>query len=387
MGLRQFLVSGRLNTLEARADLNPDNEYPDIDDQLYRRQRELKGSRPRVTVKEALGVPAVYRAVTLLSTTAASLQLKEYVERAEVEPASVVRRPARQWTPGAFTRDTVFHMATRGEAIWLVRERDYQGFASNLLPVAPEAIKSDWDGVEHDWYRFDKNGKRINYRREDVVHIPLVRDPDTGRGLGPMQVCGVALNVAVEADMWASRFFVGAIPSIFLESKVPLSGDDPAYIKQKWLTDPPNVPKVGYNLTPHMLDLNPEAAQLLGTQKNARGSVALMFGIPGRLLEYSEPGASLTYANVGGLATELVRLTLAPVYLEQIEQAFSDLRPRGHELRYDVEGLERADPKTRMEIHKSAIEAGIYTPEYAAHQEGIGGGSPEVIPAPLREVG
>lgn len=278
------------------------------------------------------------------------------------------------------------YMASRGEAIWLVKERDVAGFASDLVPVAPETMKSDWNGVEHDWYSIRSDGKRIDYARDNVIHIPLMRDPATGRGIGPLQACGVAVNVAVEADRWASRYFLGSIPSVFLESKVPLAGDDPDTIKRKWLGDPPNVPKVGYGIQPHPLNVNPETAQLTGSRMYSRGDAALILGIPGRMLEYAESGSSITYANVGDLATELVRLTLGPSYLEQIEQAFSDLRPRGTEVRYDVAGFERADAKTRYGIHAQAIASGIYDAEYAAQQEGVSGTFPEVRPAPLKVV-
>jgi HK97 family phage portal protein len=367
--------------------LDPDATYPDIDAQLYARQRAHVSSRPAATIGEALGIPAIFRAVTLLSTVAASLQLKEYVNGREVTPAApVIRRPQRAWTPGAFTRQTVLNMAAYGEAIWIVKERDAGGLASDLVPVKPTLLKSDFSGIVHDWYTYDRNGKRFDYNRADVVHIPFIQDPGDGRGRGPLQMCGVATNVAVEAEYWASRFFVGSIPSVFLESKVPLAGDDPATIKDKWLTDPPNVPKVGYGIEPHVLPLNPETAQLTASRMYSRGDAALMFGIPGRMLEYSESGSSITYANVGDLATELVRLTLSPVYLEQIEQAFSDLRPRGTEVRYDVEGFERADAKTRYEIHEKAIGLGMYDAEYAARAEGISGEFPEVRPAPLRVV-
>ncbi len=374
----------RTELLQERFDLDPDADYPDIDEQLYRRQRELASARPGVTIKEALGVPAVFRAVTMLSSLAASLDLKEYVSDREVDPAPVVQRPCREqgWQPGDFTRDSVMYGATRGEIIWLVRQRDGQGFASNILPVAPETMKSDWDGIGHRWYSLRPDGKRVNYAPENVRHItPFIRDPETGRGLGPMQLARVALNVAVEADVWASRFFIGAIPSLYLDSKVPLQGTDPDVIKEKWLTDPPNVPKVGYGLTPTVLDINPETAQLGSARMMSRGDAALLFGIPGRMLEYSESGSSITYANVGDLATELVRLTLAPVYLEPMEQAFTDLRPRGHETRFDVEGLERADVKTRYDIHEKAITNQIYSPAYAARKENIEGGAPETVPA------
>jgi phage portal protein BeeE len=128
--------------------LDPDATYPDIDAQLYARQRAHVSSRPQATIGEALGIPAIFRAVTLLSTVAASLQLKEYVQGREVTPAApVIRRPQRAWTPGAFTRQTVLNMAAYGEAIWIVKERDAGGLASDLVPVKPTLLKSDFSGM------------------------------------------------------------------------------------------------------------------------------------------------------------------------------------------------------------------------------------------------
>lgn len=376
--------------LEQRTEpaLDPDIYYPDIDTQLYARQRAQAGTVPNATIRQALGIPAVFRAVTLLATVTATLLLREYVNGREIVPAApVLRRPQREWTYRDFIRDTVFYGAGYGESIWIVTERDAAGFASNFAAVRPDRIKSDWDGIRHDWYTYDRNGKRFDYRREDIVHItPFFRDPGDGRGRGPLQMCGVATNVAVEAEHWASRFFVGSIPSIFLESKVPLAGDDPANIKDRWMTDPPNTPKVGYGIEPHVLDINPEGSQLTQVRMQSRGEVALMFGISGRLLEYMESGSSITYANVGDLATELVRLSLSPTYLEPIEAAFSDQRPRGTEVRFDVDGFQRADAKTRYEIHEKAVALGIYDNEEAARKEGERGTFSEVIPAPLRRV-
>jgi hypothetical protein len=42
--------------------------------------------------------------------------------------------------------------------------------------------------------------------------------------------------------------------------------------------------------------------------------------------------------------------------------------------------------KTRYDVYAQGIESGIFTPEYAAQQEGILGGSPEVRPVPIRRV-
>ena len=362
-------------------------QYPDIDAQLYERQRIRNNFVSAPTVREAMALPAIFRSISLLASAAASLNLIEYIGSAiAIVQSTVVRRPNRLWTPGAYFRDTVQHMASYGESIWTVLSRDVQGFASSLLPVAPYSMKSkDWDGQSLRWFS-TVGGREIEQDPRDIVHIPLLRDPATGRGLGPLQVCGAAVNVAVEADRWAQRWFVGGMPSTFLKSEMPLDEQEATTVKEQWLADPPNLPKVGYAFTPQRIGFSVEEAQLNGARMFNRGEVALMFGIPGRLLEYAESGTSVTYANVGDLATELVRLTLAPLYLEQIEQAFSDLLPRGHEVRFDVEGFQRADIKTRYEVYEKAISLGIITAEEAAIEEGKAAGSREVQPVPLRAI-
>ena len=383
----QRFITWLTEPLEQRSvELDPSLAYPDIDASLYERQRARRGAPAAPTVREALGQPAIYRSISLLASAAGSLTPIEYIDGRPQEVAStVVRRPAQEWTPGSFWWITAQDMATYGESIWLVTKRDAADFASDVVPVPPFSMRSEWDGIRHRWF-VRRDGREFEQDPRNVKHIPLIRDRETGRGRGPLQACGAAVNVVVEADNWAQRWFVGGMPSLYLDSEMPIDEKEATAVKEQWLTDPPNIPKVGYGFDPSTIGWNPEQAQLNGARMFNRGEVALMFGIPGRLLEYAESGSSVTYANVGDLATELVRLTLAPLYLEQIEQAFSDLLPRGHEVRFDVEGFQRADVKTRYDVYEKAIALGIISAEQAAIDEGKAPGSREVQPTPLRRV-
>lgn len=357
------LITWLTEPLEQRSgELDPDIDYPTIDEQLYQRQQaQAQGSSGRITIKQALGIPAVFRAVNLISSVIGSLDLKEFRNDAEIEPSTLVKRPARTWTASEFKKDTGLYMASRGEAIWLVDERGFDGFPSSLLPLVPEQMKSTWNGREFiDWWTVDANAKERHFDPALISHMYLMRDPTTGRGMGPLQACGIALNAAQQADVWASRFFLGSIPSLYMDSESPLSVDEVDKFHDRWTSRPPNLPKVGHGFTPHMINQDMESAQAVESRKLTRGEVALMFGISGSLMEVADSGSSITYSNVGGLATELVRLCIAPQYLEPIEEAFSDLRPRGTEVRFDVEGFQRADdavaPSTRATV-PAAIRA------------------------------
>ena len=74
--------------------------------------------------------------------------------------------------------------------------------------------------------------------------------------------------------------------------------------------------------------------------------------------------------RVNDAATDFIRWTLM-AYLREIEDALTAIVPRGTTVRFNLDALLRANPAARMSTHKTAIDAGIYTPAYARRIEGI----------------
>jgi hypothetical protein len=110
-----------------------------------------------------------------------------------------------------------------------------------------------------------------------------------------------------------------------------------------------------------------------------------MFGIPAHLLAHSQPGSSLTYQNLDMVAVELVRFGLGVGYLEPIEDELSDLLTRSTTAQFWVDGIQRADSKTRWETYEKAVavlgpEEGA---EYARRGEGLVPGNPNIEPTPI----
>jgi len=140
-----------------------------------------------------------------------------------------------------------------------------------------------------------------------------------------------------------------------------------------------------------------DGAQMLAAREYNNGDAARMFGMPGKLLEYSSPGSSLTYQNLGEVFTEFVKGSLSISYLEPMEQKLGDLLPRGQAARFNVKGFLRADIKTRFEVYQIAVavlgqEAAA---QWAMQAEGFAPGDvefaaipyapPAAIPASLPE--
>jgi hypothetical protein len=112
------------------------------------------------------------------------------------------------------------------------------------------------------------------------------------------------------------------------------------------------------------------------------GQAALMFGLPGSMVEYAQSGTSVTYQNVGQRFDDFVKGCLWPNYLEGTEQLMTDILPGGWVAEFDTDRFTRPDPKTRAEIHSINITSGVYDAEYAQRIEGIIPGSIETAPVP-----
>lgn len=322
---------------------------------------------------EALSVPAIFRAVTLIANTIGMLNLETFRNKVLLtDPADIPRlsvRPNPRSTPRVFWRDTAYYMATRGEAWWWIAKRDTDGNAIALFPVPPWEITVEANPRN----RLEPFIKWLDREmdNDDMRQITYMPDRNGLRGVGPLQMCGAAVSIAVEAQEWAANWYSGSLPSIVGETDMDLSADEAKKLDDQWAEKPGNLPRwLPLGIKVRDFGMDPNKAQLIDQRRFNDGQAAVMFGIPGSLLEYSMPGASITYQNVEGEYTKLVRTCLQPNYLEPIEQEMSDLLTRSHTARFNTNEVQRADLKSRSEVFKNLTEAGIRQ-EVAAHIVGF----------------
>jgi HK97 family phage portal protein len=389
--------------LEERA-IDSFTDYPGLTEQLL----AVQGLTPRpwraASGKEALGVPSIFRAVSLISNTVGSLGVEAYRNGVLLNNENVPRiiaRPDPFRTPRVFWRDTAYYLATRGEAWWWVGARDGDGNALSLIVVPPwevEIIENDQDRLRPTikWL-----GREV--RREDMRQITFLPDASGYRGVGPLQMCGAAVSVSVESQEWAANFYAsGGYPNIWIKAQGQLGGGRHSFpgaeedeedaarseamrLKEAWVATPNNMPHVTDESIEDIkqFDPNPQGAQMLDARNYQNGDAARMFGIPGALLEYTASGSSLTYQNVAEVYTQFVRTSLAPNYLEPIEQEMSDLLTRSTVARFNTKGLLRADVRTRYDVYAIGIDKGILTAEEARQAEGLAAGDIEFAPVPF----
>jgi HK97 family phage portal protein len=332
-------------------------------------------------------VPAIFGAVSMVSNLVGSMSMKAFRNEVELPPDQrprVIVRPDPFTIPREFYRATTWNLATRGEGCWWIAKRDGDGNALSVLNLPPHEVTITENPRDALRPRIDWRDTRIPF--DDFRQLVYSREPGQLRGIGPLQMCGAAVSVAVESQEWAANFFAeGGNPSILIKKAGMLSGEvddkglsEADYFLTQWMNKPHNEPRLVdegvESVTP--LAYNEQGSQLLNSRDYQNGEVARMYNIPGSLLDYYSTGSSLTYQNVGMEFEKLLRQCLRPNYLEVIEQTMSDLLTRSTVARFNT-------------VYSVGITAGIIDAEEARRFEGLAAGDVEnaAVPfAPLQAV-
>ena len=344
------------------------------------------------SISEAMGVPAIQRAVTLISNSVGSLPLEAYRNGGLVETPKVVVRPDPFSTPEQFYSDAGYALATRGETVFWIASRDGLGYPTALIVVPLHELQVEENPRNrlmpaYTWGTIKGTRYTPANPRGEFVHVFYLRKHRFAlRGTGPLQFAGAAASVSVESQEWAANFYAGGgNPSVNLHSPADLADGEAEALRNQWIGTPANMPQVtSGDLELRDVPFNEQAAQLLEAREYQNGDAARLFGIPGSLMEYNTPGAALTYQNLAEVWIGFVRGSLSINYLEKIEQALTDLLPRAMVVRFAVSGLQRADEETRWKVYTAAV--GVIGPEEAAdlarRREGLVAGDIERAPVP-----
>lgn len=349
--------------------------FDDFDSSILAIRRRQLRSQPwrQASIKEAMGVPAIFGAVNLAGNLVGAMSMKAFRGEVELPPDDrprLIIRPDPFTIPREFYRSTAYNLASRGEAWWWVAARDIDGMALSLISVAPQEVKVEEN--ERDLRYPIITWRNRVMSNEDFRQLVYSREPGSLRGVGPLQMCGAAVSVAVEAQEWSANTYAeGGKPSIGIKSASELdptlqydadgnAGTDysEADLLRMQVTDrPANVPLV---YDPNIEEIKEfggtsAASEMLHSRDFSNGEVARMFSYPGSILDYYSSGSSLTYQNIGQEFEKLLRQALRPNYLEVIEQTMSDLLPRAIVARFNTDTLTLADIGTRWDVYNKAI--------------------------------
>jgi HK97 family phage portal protein len=313
-----------------------------------------------VDTETTLSVPAIWRAVTMISDSIATLPLHAYRNGYRLEPTPrLLERPnpleTRVETIGAMVSALILH----GNYVAILGEPGPSGFPESIYPVNPERVTIfKRDGRK--MFRIDER----DFDASEIFHIKGFAMPGDIAGIGIIAAQRQGIGAAVAVMEYAARYFDGgAMPSYVIKSDNPdLTEDEAEFLKLKWMehyggkSRRPAVLNASTKVEP--LTANANDSQLVEARNQAVADSANITGIPGSFV--GAPNTTRTYTNTELQAIEYIRTSLAPL-TARIEAVFTDYLPRGQQARFNYDSLLRADTLTRYQAHKLALDSGFLT--------------------------
>ena len=325
----------------------------------------ISETAPGVGVGGALQVADAYACVRALSDAAASLPLHTYRRtdqgrvRTAGRTAELLGRPAPATSTANLVGQTMAHLLLHGNA-YLGKYRE-AGRIERLSLIPPDRVRPVMESGELS-FQVSTGGGMVVASEADVIHIRAM-GTDGLVGLSPVaqarQILG--LNKSLAGHAVSTFENAGRLSGVL---KVPNSGKEQLErLRASWTSGHSGASNAGkvailsgeVEFTPLSMPLTD--AQFLEQRKLSSVEVARLFRLPPWVIG-AETGDSLTYANTVQQTDHFVKFSLRP-WLVLIEQAITndrDLCPGGQYVEFLIDGLLRADAKTRAEIYEKALD-------------------------------
>ncbi len=314
-----------------------------------------------VTEQTSLGVPAIWRAVSLIAGSAASLPLHPYrrVDDARVQltggrAADLLANPHPDMTPYELWETVYTHVLLWGNAYLLVL-RDQNRAPRELWPLHPSRVKVGRADDGTKWFEVD--GKTdAPLASAQILHVPGL-GYDGVCGVSPIRIARQGVGLALAAEKYGAKLFgSGSLMSGILQTEQRLDMAQADKLKAQWKAKMAGVDRahevavLDSGTKFQGLSIPPEDAQFIETRRFQIAEVARMFGVPPHMLMDTERstswGTGIEQQNIG-----FVVYTLRP-WLTRVEQRLTRLLDPGTVyVRYAVEGLLRGDSAQRAAFY------------------------------------
>lgn len=339
-------------------------------DSLGRVGRFFEGNWAGVYVDQdtALGVPAIWRGITLISDAIGAMPLHAYRGEKIVTPTpNILLRP----NPPHTRMETISAMAAalliHGNYIAVLGEPGINGLPDTFYPVEPNRVH-----VSRENGRIVYNIDEKKYDQSEILHIKNFSMPGALVGIGILGAQKQAVGKSIAINEYAARYFDGGVsPSAILKSANPdLTQEEADALKAAWMSmysSRNRAPAVLNNTTEfEVLSDNAQESQLIEAQQQALVEASNILGLPAYYL--GAPNSSRTYSNVEQENLQLIRWSIQPI-AQRIEEALSDLLVRGQVARFNYDSLLRTDTLTRYQAHQIALTNGFLTVDEVREME------------------
>lgn len=335
-----------------------------------------------VTERTALGMPAVYRAVALLSGTVASLPLHAYKDgpgdsREKVKDA-LLESPHPDLTRFEWLELGMVHNLTWGNT-YFRKLKDEAGNLRELWPIEPSRVKVGRAKNGHKVYAVstsdlgtaagldtgqDLEG-RLPLTDEEILHVPGLGYDGT-IGLSPIGLARQGISLALAAEKYGAKLFgSGNLLTGILTTDQKLSMEQADAIKARWkaqhsgMAAAHDIGVLGQGTKFQSITVPPEDAQFIESRRFQIAEVARIYGVPPHLLMDTERSTSWG-TGIEEQSLGFVVYTLRP-WLLRFEQRLTRLLPTDVYARFSVEGLLRGDSEARAAFYTAMWQLGAFS--------------------------
>ena len=313
---------------------------------------------------EAMQHAAVWACVRLLAGTAATLPVDQVRyngnAREKMSLSQVVASPSGQVRRSAWVYQVLESLLRHGNTYGQVVAVD-----SQMRPTQIETINA----TQVQWLANGNllvphvDGKPMPlFPTGDLWHIAAYVQAGSPIGLSPVEYGRQSIGGGLAAEKFSSQFFgSGGHPTQHVTVAGPDLGDEGiTRLKAKYrhATDNREVFVSGDAIAIKQLQVNPSDSQFLELMRFTCEQVARWFFVPPEMIFAAVSGQSVTYANVSERDLAFLKYSLG-YWLAIIEEAWSECLPRPQVVKFNVDGLLRADVKTRTVVNNTRWRAGV----------------------------
>jgi HK97 family phage portal protein len=327
-----------------------------------------------VTADSALRLSSVWACVNLLANTISTLPLDVFRGDEEIPVPPLLASPAAGWTLEQWLWALMQSLLLRGNSYGLVTARSGPRLTpSQVEPVNPDlmSVNVELDGsVTYRW-----KGRVLD--PSDVWHVAAFRPAGSPVGLSPVAFAAETVGLGLAVQRFGRAFFAdGAMPSGILSAEhITQEGIELARVKLDRATHGRRQPLIvsgggAGEVKWQSLSVNPNESQFIDSLKLGVSEIARTFGLPPEMIG-GEAGNSLTYTNVESQGMHFAQHSILP-WAIRLESAISTLLPRGQTVKFNLDGLRRADTKSRYEAHAIALASGFMTVDEVRALEDLG---------------
>lgn len=324
----------------------------------------------------ALGLSAVWRSVSLISGTIASVPLRtlrDSKDGTRQQVPSFLDDPGGPDGPTRFewTETVLAHLLLHGNA-YLAHVLNGAGTVAGLVPVHPLGITPRW--------QVDASGKLTGLKEFDVSMYDGTRrtfDSTTMTqimglsldgicGLSPIAVARLGLGTAIAGDRAAARMFGnGAMIAGLVTPEEDVTEEEAIAIKEglraklSGTDNAGDIAVINRKLKFTPWTMSNEDAQFLQSRQFSIEEISRWWGVPPHLLSQTDKqtswGTGVAEQNRG-----LARTVLSP-WGQRVEQRLTRLLPKNQLAEFDFAGLERASAADEIHLLIDQVNAGLLT--------------------------